>query len=217
MKNEINSEYYSILSNLKNINKNSIILDIGANIGNVTDFLYTKFEPNIYSYEPNISCYNFMKKRFEGINKIRIFNFAVSDFDGKSHLYFHVNAKGINDTRYIEGATLRPQKDNIDRKKKLEIECIDIKKIIKKFDKIDLIKIDIEGSEYTIMPEIIKNRDKITRVICETHGNPNGKKIFNKEKTKKFIKNEVFKKEYLQLITKLKKMNLYGSWFLEWY
>ena len=217
MKNEINSEYYSILSNLKNINKNSIILDIGANIGNVTDFLYTKFEPNIYSYEPNISCYNFMKKRFEGINKIRIFNFAVSDFDGKSHLYFHVNAKGINDTRYIEGATLRPQKDNIDRKKKLEIECIDIKKIIRKFDKIDLIKIDIEGSEYTIMPEIIKNRDKITRVICETHGNPNGKKIFNKEKTKKFIKNEVFKKEYLQLITKLKKMNLYGSWFLEWY
>ncbi|MDC2975944.1 FkbM family methyltransferase [bacterium] len=188
MKNEINSEYYSILSNLKNINKNSIILDIGANIGNVTDFLYTKFEPNIYSYEPNISCYNFMKKRFEGINKIRIFNFAVSDFDGKSHLYFHVNAKGINDTRYIEGATLRPQKDNIDRKKKLEIECIDIKKIIKKFDKIDLIKIDIEGSEYTIMPEIIKNRDKITRVICETHGNPNGKKFFTKKRPKIYKK-----------------------------
>ena len=102
-----------------------------------------------------------MKKRFEGINKIRIFNFAVSDFDGKSHLYFHVNAKGINDTRYIEGATLRPQKDNT-IEKKLEIECIDIENN-KKFDKIDLIKIDIEGSEYTIMPEIIKNRDKITK------------------------------------------------------
>ena len=48
MKNEINSEYYSILSNLKNINKNSIILDIGANIGNVTDFLYTKFAKYIF-------------------------------------------------------------------------------------------------------------------------------------------------------------------------
>ena len=33
------------------------------------------------------------------------------------------------------------------------------------------------------MQEIIKNRDKSTRVICETKGNPNGKKIFNKEKT----------------------------------
>lgn len=217
MKKEIKFEHYDILSNLSHINKDSLIIDIGANVGNVTDFLYNKFKANIYSYEPNISCYKFMKKRFESINKISLFNLAVSNFNGKSHLYFHVNSKGINDTKYIEGATLRPEKDNIDKNKKLEVECIDIKKLIKKFDKIDLIKIDIEGSEYAIMPEIIKNRDKIKMVICETHGNPDGKKIFNKEKTKKFIKNEVFKEEYFKLISTLREMNLYGSWFLEWY
>ncbi len=217
MKNETYSEYYSILNNLSDINKNSLIIDIGANVGDVTDFLYKKFKPNIYSYEPNISCYKFMEKRFEGIEKIKLCNLAVTNFNGKSFLYFHINAKGINDIKYIEGATLRPEKDNIDRNKKLEVECIDIKKIINKFDKIDLIKIDIEGSEYSIMPEIIKNKDKIKKVICETHGNPYGKKIFNREKTKKFIKNEVFKEEYFQLISKLKDKNLYGNWFLEWY
>ena len=31
------------------------------------------------------------------------------------------------------------------------------------------------------------------------------------------MKNEAFKEEYNKLIKKLKKMNLYGNWFHEWY
>ena len=89
----------------------------------------------------------------------------------------------MNDPQYIQGATLRPEKNDIDLNKKIEIECVDIKKILDSFDKIDLIKIDIEGSEYSIMPEIIKNRDKIKMIICETHGNPFGKKILNSNRT----------------------------------
>ena len=80
-----------------------------------------------------------------------------------------------------------------------------------------LIKIDIEGSEYEVMPEIINNRDKIKMVICETHGNPNGKKIPDKDNTKLVIKNKIWIKDYNKLISKLKKMNLYGNWFCEWY
>ena len=194
MKNETYPEYYSILNNLCDIDKNSLIIDIGANVGDVTDFLYKKFKPNIYSYEPNISCYKFMEKRFEGIEKIKLCNLAVTNFNGKSFLYFHINAKGINDTKYIEGATLRPEKDNIDRNKKIEVECIDIKKLINKFDKIDLIKIDIEGSEYSIMPEIIKNKDKIKKVICETHGNPYGKKFLIEKRQKNLLKMKFSKK-----------------------
>tara|TARA_B100001057_G_scaffold498810_1_gene607186 strand:+ start:1366 stop:1986 length:621 start_codon:yes stop_codon:yes gene_type:complete len=206
-----------MLDKLENINEDSLILDIGANVGNISNYLYDKFRPNIICYEPNITCYDYMIKRFEKKPKIKIFNLAVSNFNGKSNLYFHVKSNGINDVRYIEGATLRPEKDNIDVRKKIEVECIDIKKILDKFDKIDLIKIDIEGSEYLIMPEIIKQRNKIKKVICETHGSPFGKKIFNSEKTKKFMKNEVFKIEYLKLRSKLEEMNLFNNWFYEWF
>ena len=41
----------------------------------------------------------------------------------------------------------------------------------------DVIKIDIEGSEYKILPELIKNKNKIKKVLCEMHGNPDGKKL----------------------------------------
>ena len=54
-------------------------------------------------------------------------------------------------------------------------------------------------------------------VICETHGNPNGKKIFNSDRNQLIMKNEAFKSEYIELINQLKEMDLYGSWFYEWY
>ena len=151
-------KYYNLLGNLRHINKESVVLDLGANIGDVTSYLYEKFMPSIYSYEPNIICYNHMIKRFKNFSKIKIHNFAVSDFTGKSYLYFHANSRGINDYNYIQGATLRHEKDDIDIRKKIEIKCIDIKTILKSFTKIDLIKIDVEGSEYSIMPEIIKKK-----------------------------------------------------------
>ena len=217
MGNNDESKYYKLLSSLKHIDKDSLVIDIGANIGDVTNFLYNNFEPLIHCYEPNISCYKYMVKRFENCSKIKLFNLAISNFNGKSNLYFHINAKSMNDPQYIQGATLRPEKDDIDLNKKIEIECVDIKKILDSFDKIDLIKIDVEGSEYSIMPEIIKNRDKIKMVICETHGNPFGKKILNSNRTKMIMKNEAFREEYYKLIKKLKKMNLYGNWFHEWY
>jgi hypothetical protein len=70
---------------------------------------------------------------------------------------------------------------------------------------IDLIKIDIEGYEYKILPTIIKNKKKIKKVICELHGNP----ITNK--------NKFLKKDYEKLVSNLKELKLYDSWFIEHY
>ena len=40
--------------------------------------------------------------------------YAVSNFNGDDFLYFHFDSNGINDARYIQGATLRKEKDNIE-------------------------------------------------------------------------------------------------------
>ena len=201
------------------IDENSTILDFGANVGDVTHYLYNKFKSNIYCYEPNISCFNFLKERFAGNKKIRIYNLGVSNFTGSADLYFHKNSKGTNDIHYFEGASYRIEKDNLDFKKKLATQVISIEDILKNFTNIDLIKIDIEGSEYLIMPEIIKNIDKIKKVVCETHGNPQKLKYFKNEKNQIQIrsKNNKFSHEYNKLISELKYRKLYGSWFIEWH
>ncbi len=209
------SEHYQMLMNLKHISNNSIILDIGANVGDVSDVLIKTYDPKIYCYEPNISCYKHMVSRFKNNPKIKIFNFAVSNFTGKTFLYFHKKAKNISE--FNQRSSLKKEKDGLDINKKIEVNCVDIKNILDQHNKIDLIKIDIEGSEYEIMPEIIKNKDKIKMVLCETHGNPNGKKIPNINGSKLVVKNEIWIKDYQKLISKLKEMNLYENWFYEWY
>lgn len=210
---------YKNFDNFDFIDDNSIILDFGANIGDVTHYLYNKFKSNIYCYEPNVSCFNYLKKRFASNKKVRIYNYGVSNFSGSADLYFHKNSKGINDINYFEGASYRIEKDNLDSKKKLATKVIDIKDILNNFTKIDLIKIDIEGSEYLIMPEIIKNIEKIKKVVCETHGNPEKLKYFKNENNQIELrsKNNKFSKEYNELISELKFKKLYNSWFIEWH
>ena len=209
------SQHYQKLLNLKHINNNSTILDIGANIGDVTDVITKKYNPNIYCYEPNIICYNHMLKRFKKNSKVKIFNVAVSNFTGKAFLYFHEKAKNI--AEFNQRSSLKREKDGLDVNKKVEVDCINIKEILDQHNEIDLIKIDIEGSEYEIMPEIIKNKDKIKMVLCETHGNPDGKKIPSLDGSKLVVKNTIWIKDYKNLISELKNLNLYGSWFYEWY
>tara|TARA_B100000989_G_scaffold197894_1_gene149440 strand:+ start:181 stop:822 length:642 start_codon:yes stop_codon:yes gene_type:complete len=209
------TKHYQRLLNLEHINNNSIILDIGANIGDVTNVIMKNYSPNIYCYEPNIICYNYMRKRFKKNSKIKIFNVAVSNFSGKTFLYFHKRATNISE--FNERSSLKKEKDGLDVNKKIEVNCINIKEILEKHNQIDLIKIDIEGSEYEIMPEIIKNKDKIKMVLCETHGNPYGKKIPSVDGSKLVVKNKIWIKDYKKLIYELKEMNLYENWFYEWY
>ena len=49
---------------ISELSKDSLFIDIGANIGNVTQYVDDKFKCNIICYEPNMACFNFLKKRF---------------------------------------------------------------------------------------------------------------------------------------------------------
>ena len=110
------------LKHLNYINSNSNIIDFGSNFSEVASFFDEKYSPNIFCYEPNIVCFNFLKKRFKNKKNIKIFNTVVSNYSGIGKLYFHKNASSNNDQRYITGATLRLEKDNIDQKKILMLK-----------------------------------------------------------------------------------------------
>ena len=76
---------------------------------------------------------------------------------------------------------------------------------------IDLIKIDIEGYEYEIIPELITNKNKIRFVIAELHGDPVRKNYDNTQKNKKLEKN------FLDLVSLLNNKKLLDSWFFQYY
>ena len=96
-----------------------------------------------------------------------------------------------------ESSSLEKKKSNISSKKFIFVNSVSIDSIIKKFKYIDLIKIDIEGHEYKILPSIIKNIDKIGKIFCEMHGRDHRtefKKDFNfwEKKINKYYKKKFF-------------------------
>ena len=198
----INKKFIELI---KPLDQKSIVLDIGANIGNVSNFILEKKGSKVFAFEPNKLCFEILARRFIDDSRVKTFNLAVSNYSGLSKLYLHQKSKGITDFNYIESSSLKNEKDNVSETNSIEANVEHISKILSKFSYIDLIKIDAEGSEYEIIPFLIDNKNKIKNVLCELHGNP------------KYNKNKKFYEDYQNLLTSLKKSNLYNNWFYEWY
>ena len=179
-----------------NLNEDSIILDIGSNVGNIATFLYDNYKSNIYCFEPLPKCYSFTKKNLKKYPKIKIINSAISNKKKIAKLYL---TKGLTNNDLSSSSSLDISKSNIDKKKFIKVNVLNIEDVIKNYKKIDFIKIDIEGEEYKILPSLIKNIDKIGIIYCEFH-----------KKSLKQIRN------YKKILKILKNKNLYNKKVFEW-
>jgi len=196
---------YSVFNFLK---KNSIFIDLGANIGDVSTYINDRFGCKIYCYEPHPGAYKILEKKFNKFKNIVSINCAVSDQSLEKNIYLHKNSSGEDDIIYSQAASLEENKENISLEKTVKTKCLHINKILEKFDYIDCIKIDIEGHEYKILPFLIENKNMINKVVCELHG----KNSASNEKTK----NSFLNPEYEKTIKILKEKKLYNNWFFEW-
>lgn len=128
-------------------------LDIGANVGFFSLYASKKFN-NVLAFEPTKCSINSFKKNLEmnNIDNLSIYELALSDKSGKSIFYENPFNQGGNSLEKINT-------DNVKRETKdwLEYEVkvakLDDLSILDKKDteKIDLIKIDVEGHEANVL------------------------------------------------------------------
>ena len=196
---KLKKKYYINFENL-NLEQNSIVLDFGANIGVVSQYLLDKYNCKIECYEPNKLLFKKLEKIFKYEKNVNCHNCGVAENNGSQKLYFHKNYN-LDKINFSKGSSFIKEKNNIDINNYEYVETRSITDILNLYKKIDLIKIDIEGSEYSILPEIIKNKNKIKKVICELHGN-------NK-------KNKNFDEQYNNFIKLLNKTDPERKWFLK--
>jgi FkbM family methyltransferase len=195
---------YSKLEGLKelNLNDKSIFLDFGGNNGVVSQYIHDKYKCYIDIYEPHKGCFKILKDKFYNNKKIKIYNSAISNTDGYKKFYFHYNVKN-NDYYNLslsESSSLESKKKNISKKKFEFVKCKNINHVFKDFSFIDVIKVDIEGHEYRILPSLFKNIKKIGKIFIEFHGKTH---------------HENFKKNYNQWIKKINN-SAYKNKFIDW-
>ncbi len=120
-----------------NVDKNDVVVDVGANIGYYT-LLMAKNNAFVYSYEPEPTNFDLLKKNVLLNNfssNVKLYNKAVSNFFGHSKLVLSEHSTGQHKLVNSRFGT-----------KLIDIEVIKIE-----LDKINFAKIDVEGAELNVL------------------------------------------------------------------
>lgn len=151
----MNEIFIADVYDIKNMNDISVVLDLGANIGAFSSSIVRKFpQCSVTSVEPEPDNFSVLLKNCGDIPNITLINKAVwSDSNGVSI---------VADC----GGTAVQSGDN-----SIEVESISFDELVKSFDHIDVMKMDVEGAEVDIIlaasPESLT---KIDRITGEFHG-----------------------------------------------
>lgn len=146
-------EEYETKLFLSQINKEMVVVDVGANIGYYT-ILAASRAKLVYAFEPDKNCFEILKKNVE-VNKlknVKIFNQAVGD--KKQKVGIKTNKENFGDNRINLPKSLSSKGGSRFDKRDL-IDCIRLDDLIK--EKVDLIKIDVQGWE----PEVVEGAKKM--------------------------------------------------------
>lgn len=139
-----------------------VIIDIGANIGD--SLIYFKWlypKSKIYAFEPLPIAYNMMLKNVELNNFKNVNMFNVGLGNKNERIKFYSDKKGTSRLSSIN--KLEKESDEI------QIKKLSSYKEITRLKKIDLIKIDVEGSEMSILEDIKSILINTKKVIIEYH------------------------------------------------
>lgn len=145
----------SILSRF--INKNDVVIDVGAFIGShAVAFANIAPEGMVYSFEAREDIFNILVKNAEKFNNIRAFNFGLGS--KKTELSIE---KNDTDEEQNPGALNLKEITESDRQEIINIERLDNFS----FDKVDFMKVDVEGMEYEVLLGAKKTIDRFEPVL----------------------------------------------------
>jgi len=165
----------------KSTSQQPVIFDCGANVG--TSCLYFKqLFPNakIKAFEADPMIANILKLNLSksGIDDVEIINKAVWIDD--NGIEFGVEGADGGSINFVSN--------------KIKIESIRLKDFLEKEEKIDLLKIDIEGAEYQVLKDCCASLNSVQNLFVEYHSwnNENQKlseilKIFEENEFRYYI------------------------------
>ena len=152
---------FEVLSQI--ITEGDILVDVGSNYGDYTDFFKSKLNGTgtIYSIELHPETYNQLKSKFENDQNIKTFNYAVCDIDSEIEYFKGKDAW----TNNIIGHDMPFTKNESLGK----IQGITLDSLLKNENKIKLIKIDVEGAEKLVLNGMKKIINNVENILIECH------------------------------------------------
>lgn len=116
----------------------SVVLDVGANIGNHTFYLANTVDCKVLSFEPNSDLVAAMRKTIEHgslQNRVNVYDFALGDCEASAHFQdFKPDNLGAQALQVGEG--------------NIQVRTLDS---IQGIERVDAVKVDVEGMELNVL------------------------------------------------------------------
>ncbi len=150
------------------LNHESSVIDLGAHDGSISEF-FLKKGCKVFAFEPNPNLYEKLLEKKKKYKNLECFNLGVNSVKGKFSLYLKKNEITHEIKTDSQASSLLKDKINLSNKDFIEVNCITFENIISMTGVVDLVKIDIEGSEYEIYDDLLKHSNKFDNCIIELH------------------------------------------------
>ncbi|MCR2040029.1 FkbM family methyltransferase [Campylobacter helveticus] len=164
-------------------------MDCGAHAGLISDIIL-HCGGAVECFEPNIYLNFFLKRKFETNPLIKIHQKAVSNKNGKVKFLTFQNRILSQGNRIVKSV------QDEQTHEAYEVECVNLCEFLEQKERIYLLKLDVEGAEFEILPALIKKGlyEKIDYIVVETHeymfkDGVEKLKVIKKELEKRGVKN----------------------------
>ena len=154
------------LIQIEKLDKNSVVLDLGSNYGEVLKALQS-CGCTVHAFEPHPFFYNYVKETYGENENFIISNKAAWIKNEERNFYFKKSRDAKNG-----GATLMSEKVNILDPYLFDVvECFDISEFINKLGHVDVLKIDVEGAEYELLYSMLESEayKNVKSIYVEDH------------------------------------------------
>jgi FkbM family methyltransferase len=126
------------------------VFDVGANQGHYTELLHEIMgkKAKIYAFEPSKDTFDIMKNNIQELENVEYFNFGFSDKDTELTLYSDGKGSGLASVykRKLEHFDI-----DMSIEEKVKMRTIDSFCKENNIQKIDFLKLDVEGNELKVL------------------------------------------------------------------
>ena len=148
---------------------------IGEDLSFSEDLL-TKYDEraNIYAFDPTPKAQKYVQAHHLSTNSnFHFFPYGLSDHVGFEKFYLPKNKDFVSASVVLH--------DGVDAEDAIDVPMKTLPQIMGELGHthIDILKMDIEGSEFKVIPQILSEHCDISQICCEIHGYlfANGKKL----------------------------------------
>lgn len=146
-----NGEEHFLNKYIHSLDGEIVLFDVGANVGGYSEILIEickrkGLQYHLHMFEPTQSCFSTLRQKFSRDNNVLLNNVGVSDANNSSEIFYDAEKSGFASLYQRDLSSV-----NVTMNKKEAITLVRLDDYVSKqnIQKIDFLKIDIEGHDPT--------------------------------------------------------------------